>query len=129
MQAFGQRTITAISALAMLLALGGCNRPDREQALDAAARANAQKSGDQTQRMGAAAASKPDDATITSKVKAAIAADKDLGTSQIEVRTSSGVVTLSGPAPSARASDRATEIARDIDGVTSVKNRLTIKAG
>ena len=43
--------------------------------------------------------------------------------------TQNGVVTLSGPAPTATARERASEIARGVKGVTSVNNQLTIKSG
>jgi osmotically-inducible protein OsmY len=39
------------------------------------------------------------------------------------------VVTLTGPAPSESARDRAAEIAKNVKGVSSVNNQLTVKAG
>ena len=48
---------------------------------------------------------------------------------RIDVDTRDGVVTLSGPAPSATARERASEIARGVKGVSSVNNQLTIKSG
>ncbi|MEO8653001.1 MAG: BON domain-containing protein [Ramlibacter sp.] len=38
-------------------------------------------------------------------------------------------MTLSGPAPTAAAKAHAIEIARNVKGVNSVNNQLTIKAG
>ena len=70
-----------------------------------------------------------DDAAITTKVNAELAADKDLSAIKIDVDTKDGVVTLTGPAPSAGARERATEIAKNVKGVTSVNNQLTVKAG
>ena len=72
---------------------------------------------------------KVDDATITTKVNAALAKDKDLSAIKIDVDTQNGVVTLSGPAPTATAKQRASEIARTVKGVSSVNNQLTVKAG
>jgi len=66
---------------------------------------------------------------ITTEVKAAIATDKDLSAIKIDVDTHDGVVTLSGPAPTVAAKARASEIARNVKGVNSVNNQLTIKAG
>jgi osmotically-inducible protein OsmY len=84
---------------------------------------------DQTKSMGATAGDKIDDATITTKVNAALAKDKDLSAIKIDVDTQNGVVTLSGPAPTATAKERASEVARSVKGVSSVNNQLTVKAG
>ncbi len=135
------------TSVAMLLALGACDRGGdqrtagqqldsasanaKEKSADAAARARAaaKSAGDETKAMGAGVASKVDDGAITSKVNAALAADKDLSATKIDVDTRNGVVTLTGPAPSAAARDRATDIARNVKGVSSVDNKLTVKAG
>jgi hyperosmotically inducible periplasmic protein len=150
MKPFHQKSLMLASSLAMLLALGACDRygdstagrtpADRteqatsratEETRDAAARARAQadKAADKTKAMGASAGDKVDDATITTKVNAELAADKDLSAIKIDVDTKDGVVTLTGPAPSASARERATEIAKNVKGVTSVNNQLTVKAG
>jgi hyperosmotically inducible periplasmic protein len=44
----------------------------------------------------------------------------------INVDTEGTVVSLQGPAPSQAAADRATVLAKAVDGVTDVKNMLTI---
>jgi hyperosmotically inducible periplasmic protein len=147
------RTVTLLSSLAMLLALGACDRAEdrtvgervdtgiskaqqagaeaKRDAKDATARAGAaaESATDSTRQMGAAAGAKVDDASITAKVNASLAADKDLSAVRIDVDTRDGVVTLSGPAPSATARERASEIARGVKGVSSVNNQLTIKSG
>ena len=146
MKPFHQKSLMLASSLAMLLALGACDKNDqrtagekldsvvsraKEEAQDAAARARAaaDKAGEETKAMGAGAIDKVDDAAITSKVNAGLAADKDLSATKIDVDTKNGVVTLTGPAPSAGARERATEIARNVKGVSSVNNKLTVKAG
>lgn len=48
---------------------------------------------------------------------------------EIEVDTVQGVVSLSGPAPSADAAERATVLARAVEGVTAVQNRLVVNKG
>lgn len=133
------KSLMLASSLALVLALGACDRygaEDRtgqvtDQSRDAAARANAaaKKAGEETKAMGAAAVEKVDDAAITTKINAELAADKDLSAIRIDVDTKNGVVTLTGPAPSASARDRAAEIAKNVKGVTSVNNQLTVKAG
>lgn len=44
---------------------------------------------------------------------------------KVDVRTDAGVVTLTGQVPSIGASAKASEMARDVPGVKSVKNELT----
>jgi hyperosmotically inducible protein len=67
-----------------------------------------------------------DDATITTKVKAAFAEDKWVKGRGISVRTDHGVVDLTGTVNSKAESDRATELATKVKSVTAVHNNLTI---
>lgn len=66
------------------------------------------------------------DMTITTKVKAALAADDQLSAVAISVETTNKVVTLTGPAPTQAAADRASAMAQAVDGVSEVKNQLTV---
>lgn len=68
-----------------------------------------------------------DDAAITTALKVKFVADADLKALDISVDTVGGVVTLTGMAPSATAKNRATEIARTVDGVSNVNNNLTVQ--
>ena len=68
------------------------------------------------------------DTAITAKVKTAFLADADVKGLQVEVDTRDGVVTLSGTLDKAANVDRAAAIAKGIEGVKSVDNRLTVKA-
>jgi osmotically-inducible protein OsmY len=68
-----------------------------------------------------------DDATITSKVKTAFATDKTVSAMQINVDTNKGNVRLSGFVDSEAEKRRAEEIARNVNGVKSVTNALTIQ--
>jgi hyperosmotically inducible protein len=153
MKAHYRKSLMLMTSLSLLLALGACDRNDnstvgqtldsalkkteqvaskaKEEAQDAAARAGAaaKRVGEDAKTMGAGAGDKVDDASITFKVNAQLAADKDLSAAKIDVDTKNGVVTLTGPAPSTSARERATEIARNVKGVSSVKNQLTVKAG
>lgn len=72
---------------------------------------------------------KVDDATITASVSASLAKDPDLSVMKIDVDTQSGVVTLSGPAPTAAAKERATTLAHAVTGVAGVNNHLQVPAG
>lgn len=71
---------------------------------------------------------KVDDMAITASVASGLAKDAELSAIKIDVDTKNGKVTLYGPAPSAAARDRATTIAKSIKGVSSVDNKLVIKA-
>lgn len=73
-------------------------------------------------------AGKIDDMAITASVASGLAKDAELSAIKIDVDTKNGIVTLYGPAPSAAARDRATTIAKSIKGVSSVDNKLVIKA-
>ncbi|OPF62666.1 BON domain-containing protein [Hydrogenophaga sp. H7] len=66
------------------------------------------------------------DMAITTQVKAALAADDQLSALKIEVDTVQGVVSLTGPAPSAEAAERATTLAKAVEGVTEVQNKLVV---
>lgn len=67
------------------------------------------------------------DAFITGKVKTVLIADPDVKALRIDVDTKNGVVTLTGTADSAAHSDKATTVARGVEGVKSVDNQLTVK--
>lgn len=70
---------------------------------------------------------KVDDASITAAVSAGLAKDADLSAIKINVDTKGGMVTLNGPAPTAAAKARAEEIAKGVQGVSSVENKLEVK--
>ena len=67
------------------------------------------------------------DAAITAAVNAKLAADPALKVLRINVDTAAGRVALSGDAPDQAARDRATTLARSVDGVVDVNNQLTIQ--
>ena len=68
-----------------------------------------------------------DDSVITTKVKGLLAEDDFLKSFQISVETYKGMVQLSGFVNSQKAVDKAGEIARSVNGVTSVRNNLIVK--
>lgn len=67
------------------------------------------------------------DAVITGKVKSLFLVDTDVKGLQIDVDTKNGVVSLNGTADTSSHSDKATTIAKGVDGVKSVDNKLTVK--
>ncbi len=68
-----------------------------------------------------------DDTVITTRVKAALIKDDELKASEINVETFKGVVQLSGFVSERSDIAKATEVAEDINGVTSVKNDIRLK--
>jgi osmotically-inducible protein OsmY len=68
-----------------------------------------------------------DDAVITTKVKAAIFNEPTLKSAEINVETFKGAVQLSGFVNSQADINKAAEIARSVQGVTSVKNDMRVK--
>ena len=70
-----------------------------------------------------------DDATVTAKVKAALLAESGVDGTKINVDTFQGRVTLKGEVPSKNMADRAVQVAKGIEGVKDVDNRLNAGAG
>lgn len=66
-----------------------------------------------------------DDATVTAKVKAALLAESGVDGTKINVDTFNGRVTLKGEVPSTTMIDRAVQVARGIEGVKDIDNRLS----
>lgn len=131
--------LTAVSSLALLLALGACGeRVDTSERASTSATTSEQTASNQAPKdtIGSSASSTSvlggpaestgpmDDAQIVTKVKTALAADSDLSALKIDVDSKNGVVTLSGSAPDASAKERATEIAKNVKDVKSVDNQL-----
>ncbi len=70
-----------------------------------------------------------DDKTISTKVKAQLAADSLTQAIQVEVETYGGVVQLSGFVESMEKKQRAEEIASGVSGVKRVVNNLVLRGG
>jgi osmotically-inducible protein OsmY len=68
-----------------------------------------------------------DDSVITTKTKAAIFDEPSLHSAEINVETFKGVVQLSGFVSSRANIDKAVEVARGVEGVTSVRNDMRLK--
>lgn len=68
-----------------------------------------------------------DDASITTKVKSEMVADKDVSALHISVKTIKGVVHLTGSADTRQEANKAATIARNVAGVISVDNDIHVK--
>jgi len=71
---------------------------------------------------------KIDDASITAQVKMTLLYHRSTSALNTSVTTKRGVVTLSGKAKNAAEKDLAAKFAKDVNGVKSVKNQMTIEA-
>jgi hyperosmotically inducible periplasmic protein len=143
----------SVLAAAAVVVLAGCDRAQEERAADAASQAVrqtnkalnkaedvareglreagqvARKAGDIAQEGAQEAGRVLSDGTLTAKVKTALLADEGVPGSSIDVDSSAGVVTLTGQLVSQAQVDRAVGIARNIEGVERVENRLSAQAG
>lgn len=106
------------TATAFLIALAACG---------VAACSSTPKEEGPAQRTAANAGRVVDDSVITAKVKSALAADPDTKAHQINVETFQGKVQLSGFVDDSKARSRATQVARDVDGVRDVENALEVR--
>ena len=66
------------------------------------------------------------DAALVDRIKSRLASDSQIKNVPIEVTAKSGVVTMQGTVPTRAAKDRALTVARDIDGVTQVVDRIQV---
>lgn len=71
--------------------------------------------------------SKIDDASITAQVKMTLLYHRSTSGIKTSVTTKKGVVTLSGKAKNAAEKDLAAKFAGDVNGVKSVKNKMTVE--
>jgi len=67
-----------------------------------------------------------DDASITARVKLAFAKDPAVSAYKLDVDTSRGIVTLSGPVKTSTEAQRAISVAESVHGVKQVNSVLTV---
>ncbi|ETP61831.1 transporter [Burkholderia dolosa PC543] len=67
------------------------------------------------------------DATITTKAKAELVGTSGLSAGDIHVKTRHGVVTLTGSVPDEQQRTQAVSVVKQVDGVQSVRDQLTIR--
>lgn len=66
------------------------------------------------------------DAVVTTKVKAAMVAEKDLSALDVAAETNNGVVTLTGTVATAAQAEAAARVTRGVEGVKQVENKLKV---
>ena len=101
----------AIAAALAGLALAGCNKPDTPP------------------EQKVSAGTELDDAVITTKVKSALMTDNLAKGGDTSVETRKGEVLLSGFVDDQAQADREVQLAKAVEGVSSVQNKLMIKDG
>lgn len=70
-----------------------------------------------------------DDSAITAKVKAALVDDENIKSTDISVKTDKAVVTLSGFVESQAQAEQAVTVAKGVEGVASVSDKLHVRDG
>lgn len=70
-----------------------------------------------------------DDSAITAKVKAALVDHDNIKSTDISVKTDKNVVTLSGFVESQAQAEEAVKVAKGVEGVTSVSDKLHVRDG
>jgi hyperosmotically inducible protein len=70
---------------------------------------------------------KIDDGVVTTRVKSALLADPDVKSFDVKVETRAGEVQLSGFVGNLAQAERAVAIARGVEGVTAVSNKMDLK--
>ena len=129
------RSLLLTAAVSVALAgLAGCNR-DADRATRSTPPANGTATAPSTTTPPATtpapstadrtAGQTVDDASVTAKVKAALMAESGVDSNKINVDTFNGRVTLKGEGLDKTQIDRAVQVARGVDGVKDVDNRLT----
>jgi hyperosmotically inducible protein len=111
----GIALVNCTAALAVVLALSGCERQDPAAGATATPKTSV--------------GTEIDDTLVTTKVKSALVEDQNIKGLGIKVETRKGTVQLSGFADSQAQVDRAVQIARGVEGVSGVENGLKVKEG
>jgi len=70
-----------------------------------------------------------DDSIVTTKVKSALLADQDAKGFDLKVETRKGEVMLSGFVDNQAQVDRAIQVAKSVEGVKAVSNKMSLKEG
>lgn len=106
-------TITLVGALS----IAGCGKSDEKAAPPAGPKPEAKTT----------VGTEIDDNVITTKVKSALLADPDTKSFDIKVETRKGEVQLSGFVDNQTQIDRAIAVARGVEGVKNVDNKMNFK--
>ena len=113
---------------AVSILMAGCS--NREELAPAPAiGAMTPTAGIGTPAVGTTVGTEIDDSVVTARVKSALLADHDSKSFEIKVETRKGEVQLSGFVATQARIDNAIALTRNIEGVKSVENGMTLKDG
>jgi osmotically-inducible protein OsmY len=87
-----------------------------------------QSFAEEAKRLGRTIGADANDGWLWTKTRAVLATTDDLRDSTINVDVENGVVTLSGTVATQAQKTKAEQVAKGVEGVKSVKNKLTVKA-
>ena len=113
---------------AVSILLTGCGNRE-EQAPAPAASTVAPTASTETSQAGTTVGTEIDDSVVTTKVKSALLADHDTKSFEIKVETRKGEVQLSGFVDTQERIDNAIALVRNVEGVKSVENAMSLKDG
>jgi hyperosmotically inducible protein len=102
----------AASIIALSAVLYGCNKPSTTTSLPPAS---------------TTVGTEIDDSVVTTRVKSALLADADIKSFDFKVETRKGEVLLSGFVDNQAQLDRASTVAREVAGVKSILNHVSLK--
>lgn len=120
---------TALALTPFLAFAGGTNSEDSASTGYEKSPDKSTQQGDMGKGVGTPDSGAPqhgDDSALTSKVQDALKNDALLKNLDIDVKVDNGVATLTGDAKDVRYQGRAAKVASSVQGITSVKNNLTI---
>lgn len=128
---------TVFASMMIVSGLVACNKPGPAESagkkidqttenVSAAVSNSAEKAGNTIAESSRSTGQAIDDAEITTKIKALFLNEPGLKSLKISVNTEKGEVTLTGKADTQANRTKATKIAESVNGVSSVKNQLSV---
>lgn len=122
-------------ALLAALAIAACERSEqakeRSEAAWKEAKQTAAKAAEEvkqkTKEAGDTTKQIAEDTAVTAKVRTALLAEKNVKSADIAVETFQGKVILRGSVPDRSQAELAEKVAKAVDGVKALDNRLTVR--
>lgn len=124
-----QFALASAAALALLMTNAHAQQAGApaSAAVEAPASPTASTASDKAAQKAALKAQRKADHILEKTVRKALANDKSVDVTRINVRVRSGAITLLGSVPQQGQSDTAALVAQGVSGVISVKNALSVK--
>jgi pectin methylesterase-like acyl-CoA thioesterase len=130
------RSILVLILSALALGLAACEEQPSAERVGRSIDQTIEKSGEQMNQAArtagdklAAAGQAVDDTALAARVKAALIAAPGLKSSAVDVDAANGIITLVGTTESPDKRELAEQLASNVEGVTSVRNRIVVARG